>query len=129
MRNKIICLVLPALICFTSIRGQTSATKKDPVGRWKFEAPYAPEGYSWGTVNINFVENRHSAFMTFTGMDFKFPAENVKLVNDSLFFNIYIEGQDVLIKLKQLEPAKMSGNAFYSEGIIPLTLTREEETQ
>ena len=63
--------------------------------------------------------------MSFTGSEYKLPGENVKTVNDSVLFNIYLEGQDIKVMLKLESESKMTGKAVYSEGEVPLTLTKE----
>jgi hypothetical protein len=62
--------------------------------------------------------------MSFTGSDYKLPGEQVKAANDSVFFNIYLEGQDIKVMLKLESESKMTGKAVYSEGEVPLTLTK-----
>jgi len=62
--------------------------------------------------------------MAFAGSEYKLPGENVKAVNDSILFSIYMEGQDIKVMLKIENETKMSGKAVYSEGEVPLTLTK-----
>jgi hypothetical protein len=120
------------ILCFagTIVSGQNSGgMKTDPAGNWKFEAPYAPEGYTSGTLTVSLNESKYDAAMTFTGIDYKFKAENVKVANDSLTFSVYVEGNYVNLSLRVEDRAKMSGKAVYSEGVIPLALIRSEEEQ
>jgi len=111
-------------ISFSS--AQTVGGKKDPVGKWKFEAPYAPEGYTSGSISIGFSENKYSAIMELAGAGIKFAGENVKIKNDSISFFLNIEDESVLINLKLESSTKMTGRGVYSEGVIPITLTRSE---
>ena len=62
--------------------------------------------------------------MSFTGSEDKLAGENVKAVNDSVLFSIYLEGQDIKVMLKIESDTNMSGKAVYSEGEVPLALTR-----
>lgn len=120
-KATILLMFLFAVITVSS--GQT--TKKiDPVGTWKFDAPYAPEGYTSGTIVIGLAENKHTATMSFAGSEYKFSGENVKVENDTVSFSIFLEGQDIKVSLKGDADAKLVGKAVYSEGEVPLTLTK-----
>jgi hypothetical protein len=94
------------------------------VGSWKFDAPYAPEGYTTGTIVVGFAEQKFTTTMSFTGTEYKIPGENVKTPGDSVLFSVYLEGQDIKVMLKLESGTKMSGKAVYSEGEVPLTLTK-----
>ncbi|MBK7628080.1 MAG: hypothetical protein IPJ16_12955 [Bacteroidales bacterium] len=120
-KATILLMFLFAVITVSS--GQT--TKKiDPVGTWKFDAPYAPEGYTSGTIVIGLAENKHTATMSFAGSEYKFSGKNVKVENDTVSFSIFLEGQDIKVSLKGDADAKLVGKAVYSEGEVPLTLTK-----
>ena len=125
--KKICSIALVVIICASAVSAQTTNGKKDPVGKWKYEAPYAPEGYTTGTVEIGKTDQKYSATMTFTDLDYSLTGEKVTLRNDSVFFLIWVEGNDVNIALKVEDNSKMSGNAVYFEGTVPFTLTREPE--
>jgi hypothetical protein len=123
MKSKILTLMLLSFLSVIAVSGQNSV-KLNPVGTWKFAAPYAPEGYSSGTIIVGFSEQKHTATMAFSGSEYKIPAENVKAVNDSVLFSIFVEGQDVKVMLKIENDTNMSGKAVYSEGEVPLALSR-----
>ncbi len=121
--KKATVLLMFLLAVITVSSGQT--TKKiDPVGTWKFDAPYAPEGYTSGTIVIGLVEKKHTATMSFAGSEYKLNGENVLVENDTVSFSIFIEGQDIKVSLKGDADAKLVGKAVYSEGEVPLTLTK-----
>jgi hypothetical protein len=122
--KKILFLFLFLLSVVSAVSAQNSKVKNNPVGKWQFEAPYAPEGFTSGTMEIGFAEAKYSAAMVFTGSDFKLPGEQVKFENEILKFVIYVEGTDVTVTLKFDSESKMSGKAVYSEGEVPLSLTR-----
>ena len=124
MKNVLILIIL-TLSCF-SLSAQTSKVKHNPEGKWDFEAPTAPGGYTSGVVEVASAENKYSATMSFTGNDYKFPVDMVKFENDSLKINLNIEGTDVNIKIKFEDSDKMSGVAVTNDGEIPLVLTREK---
>lgn len=121
--KKVTILLMFLFAVLTVSTGQTTK-KVDPVGSWKFDAPYAPEGYTAGTIVIGLVEKKHTATMSFAGSDYKLNGENVKVENDSVSFSIFLEGQDIKVSLKGDADAKLVGKAVYSEGEVPLTLTK-----
>jgi S-adenosylmethionine:tRNA-ribosyltransferase-isomerase (queuine synthetase) len=104
---------------------QAKKGKKDLVGKWIFEAPLAPEGYTSGIIEVGLAEKKYSTTMMFTGNEEKLSGDKVKFEKDTLKFNVYIGDENVSVKLKFDDKTKMSGKAVYSEGEVPLTLTRE----
>ena len=125
--RKTITFIMFLLFSASIISGQTSNVKDNPVGKWKFEAPLAPEGYNLGTIDIAFAGDKYSTTISFAGSDYKIPGENTKVEKDSVAFVVYIEGDNIAISLKAENDTKMTGKAVYSQGEIPLTLTREPE--
>ncbi len=126
MRVRILTIVL-SLLTVISVSGQTNSKKNIPVGHWQFEAASAPYGYTLGNLNVSLKDRKYTATMSFTGSEYKIPGENVKVEGENLSFTVYVEGQNVNIQLKMENPAKMNGKASYSEGEIPLALTRAAE--
>ncbi len=125
MKKAFLLLVLS--IAFLNLGAQTSKQKNNPVGKWDFEAPAAPQGYNNGVVEVTMDQNKLSASMSFEGTDYKIPAETVKFERDTLNVNVNVSGTDVTIKVKFDEADKMSGVASTYDGDIPLTLTREKK--
>ncbi len=125
--RKTITFIMFLLFSVSIISGQNANVKNNPVGRWKFEAPYAPEGYTLGTIDITFAEEKYSTTIAFAGSDYKIPGENTKVEKETVAFVVYIEGDNIEISLKAENDTKMTGKAVYSQGEIPLTLTREPE--
>jgi hypothetical protein len=123
MKNRILTLIIVSFLCVMAVSGQNQ-TKNNPLGTWKFEAPYAPEGYTSGTIVVGLADQKHTTTMSFTGSEYKLPGEQVKAVKDSVLFSIYLEGQDIKVMLKMESETKMTGKAVYSEGEVPLTLTK-----
>jgi hypothetical protein len=122
--KKGIILVLMLFFFLPALTAQTKQTRLSPLGTWKFAAPYAPEAYNSGTIVVSIADQKHTTAMSFTGSEYKFPGENVKAVNDSLLFNIYLEGEDIKVMLKVESDTNMTGKAVYSEGEVPLTLSK-----
>lgn len=123
MKNRILTLIVISFISAMAVSAQSNG-KKNPLGTWKFAAPYAPEGYSSGTIVVGKAEQKNTATMSFSGSEYKLPGENVKVKNDSVLFTIFLENQDIKVSLKAETDTNMSGKAVYSEGEVPLILSR-----
>jgi len=123
--KKLFSFAMLLVFSISLINAQTTKTKKDPAGEWKFEAPYAPEGYTTGKITIGFAEKKYTAVISMTGSDYKINGENVKFENDSLTFSVYLEGETVGVKMKMEDTVKMTGAATSSQGEIPVTATKQ----
>lgn len=123
--KKIILSILFVIFSLPIVTAQNNLEKKDPVGKWKFEAPYAPEGYTSGIIEVGFAEKKYSASMMFSGSENKLNGEKVQIEKDTISFFVFIEGEDVAVKLTMENSLKMSGKAVYSEGEVPLSLTKD----
>jgi hypothetical protein len=128
MKKRIFTLIVISFLFVIGVYGQT-ANKNQSAGTWKFDAPYAPEAYSSGTIVIGSDVKKDTATMSFGTGEYKLGGENVKFVNDSVSFSIFLEGQDIKVMLKVNNDTLMSGKAIYSEGEVPLTLTRVDTTK
>ena len=122
--KKIILSLLFLALSLSFLGAQNIQAKRNPVGSWKFEAPYAPEGYTSGIITVGLEEQKYTASMAFTGSEFVHTGEQVKAVNDSILFSVNVEGQDVQVMLKIEGETKMDGKAVYSDGEVPLTLAK-----
>jgi hypothetical protein len=112
----------------TLANAQTNNSKFRPEGKWKFEAPSAPEGYTFGTMDVAFMEKKYSVAMGLPGGgDDKLPAEQIQFENGELTFKLYIQGEEISIFLKPEGNDKMTGKAIYSGGEIPLTCDRQKD--
>jgi hypothetical protein len=129
MKKILYTLVIISLFTVTAVAQQGNKQIIKSFGTWKFDAPYAPEGYQSGTIVVSVEEKKPVATMSFTGNEYKIPGEKVKASNDSVNFSIYLEGQDIRVMLKVEDETKMSGKAVYSEGEVPLVLTKAVATE
>lgn len=128
MKNRILTFMLILFLSAIAVSGQ-SINKNNPVGTWKFAAPYAPEGYNTGIIVVGFEDQKHTTTMSFTGSEFKYQGENVKALNDSVLFSIYLQGEDVKVMLKIESDTSMTGKAVYSQGEVPLALSKVLATE
>jgi hypothetical protein len=125
MKNKFFTLVMISLLAICAVSAQTDSKKNSPIGKWKFEAPYAPEGFTTGSIVVSFAEQKYSTAVSFAGSDLVIMGDKTKVESDTVSFVVLVEGQEVAISLKADSDIKMSGKAVYFEGEIPLTLTKE----
>lgn len=128
MKRAFFMLVMVIAVA-TAVNGQDKKSKvtNEPKGKWLFEAPYAPEGFTAGTIDIGTAEKKLTAIIAFTGNENQIPLENVKFANDTLSCGINVEGAYIEISLKFDEADKMSGKAVTPDGELPLTLFREKK--
>ena len=89
---------------------------------------FVPEGYTSGTIVIGLAEQKYSSTIYFTGNENKIIGEKVRVVNDSILFSVLIQEQDVKVLLKIEDASKMTGKAIYSDGVVPLTLTKNSDS-
>jgi len=125
--KRILFALLIIVAGFSTLTAQKSNSKFKPEGKWQFEAPSAPEGYTFGSMEVTFADKKYSAAMGFPGTEIKLPAEQVKFENGELTFKLYVEGEEILISLKPEGNDKMTGKATFSGGDIPLTCNRDKE--
>lgn len=123
--KKILLLSSLMVLIAVTLSAQTQKPKYDPAGKWKFEAPYAPEGYNSGIMEFVVSEGKYTAFISFTGTDYKIPLEGVKLANDSIRLSLYVEGADIPILLRMESGTKITGTAMSPDGAVPLTAVKE----
>jgi carbonic anhydrase len=125
MKKIIFTYLMVSIFAFCAVSAQTGSAKNSPVGKWKFEAPSAPEGYNSGSISISFAENKYSTAVSLTGSDYAIPGDKTKVENDSVTFTVLLEGTEIAISLKAENRIKMTGKAVYVDGEIPLTLTKD----
>jgi hypothetical protein len=125
--KRILFMLIMAVVVISSLNAQKSKVTNEPKGKWLFEAPYAPEGYTSGAIEVGTTDNKLAATVSFTGNDAKIPLENVKFENDTLKCELAVEGAIVTIILKFDEADKMSGKAVTPDGEVPLAMNREKK--
>ena len=127
--KKIIAFIMLFGLSTCVLSAQTVKMKKDPVGKWTFDAPYAPYGYTTGAVDIGFEDQHYSVKMSFTEIGYSFTGENITVKNDSIFFDVWIEGNSVSNTLKIEDDTTITGMAVYSEGTVPYTMKKDLEKE
>jgi hypothetical protein len=123
MKCKILKLFLLLAILFLESHSANAQIKETCLGNWKFEAPTAPDGFTYGTVTFK----KDSVLMAFTDSDYRFPSNWIKVKTDSVIYESDINGATVLFCLKIVDKMNIKGNAAWSGGETPMILNREED--
>jgi len=92
-------------------------------GKWNFETPAAPEGYTSGIVTMK----KDSSYMQFDGGYYIYPSSWVKAKSDSIIYESNIDGEIVLFSLKIKDKTNITGDAVWSSGQTVMILTKKEE--
>jgi len=127
MKNKILTILVISIFSVITLSLKAAPDKFNPVGQWSYSAPYAPEGYQSGTVEIGLTDGKYTASFSVSGSEYKLPAEKVKFENDVMTFIIMLEANQIDFTLKLESEKKMTGKAVYSEGEVPMTLAKVEK--
>lgn len=122
--KKILPIILFFVMFSSVISAQSVKLKHDPVGKWTFNAPYAPYGYNTGTSDIGSNDTTYTVSMTFTEIGYSFKGENVRVRNDSLLFEMWVEGTPINISLAIEDDTLIKGVADYFEGAVPFTMKK-----
>ena len=121
MKKNLLFLMLGMLFLIGSL--PIKAQEKDSyLGNWSFEAPTAPDGYTWGIITFK----KDSSFMKFTDGNYKYPSDWLKVNNDSIKYQTNVDGEIVLFSLRIIDKVKVTGNAVWSYGETLMILTKKE---
>ena len=129
MKNKIIKLALLGVLLsglpllteaqMGSRSAGSSMIEEAYTGKWKFEAPNAPEGSTKGDIEIK----PDAVIMTFDEA-IDFPSNWVRFRNDSIIYQTVFDAATVVFSLKIIDKNKMAGKAVWEEGETDFILTK-----
>jgi hypothetical protein len=129
MKNKIKQLVLSSLFIFCfpffinaqmgSASRESSMIEEVYTGKWKFEAPNAPEGSTKGDIEIK----PDAIIMTFDEA-IDFPSNWVRFRNDSIIYQTAFDAATVVFSLKIIDKNKMAGKAVWEDGETDFIVTK-----
>jgi hypothetical protein len=122
MKNCFLFLVLLTAFLVVIPFSSNSQVTKTSLGKWSFEAPGAPDGYTYGIIEIT----KDSVKTSFTTTDFTFPSVWVRAKNDSIIYKSIIDGTDVVFSLKLEDELNIRGNAIWSDGEAVMILKKKE---
>ena len=112
MKIKVLRLAVIMAVLLIGSHSLKAQVKNVFTGNWSFDAPSAPGGYTKGFMEVK----KDSVLTSFPDMSFKYPSMWVKVKNDSLIYEVNIDGEEVLFSLKTDDKTKITGNAVWSSG-------------
>ena len=123
MKNKMLLLLLVMpLLLFGSLSAKAQI-KTTYFGSWSFSAPTAPEGYTYGTIEIK----KDSITTFFTGLNYKVPSIWVKVKNDSITYKSLVDDAEVLFSLKIENQTSIKGDAVWADGQTQMILKKKTD--
>ena len=123
MKRKIFLILLFVMIFLTGSFALKAQEKKSYMGKWNFETPSAPEGYTSGVITFK----KDSSSMQFTGGYYIYPSSWLKAKGDSITYESNIDGTIVLFSLKIKDKSNVAGSAVWYEGETVMILTKKED--
>jgi len=121
MKSKILQLLLIISVSLIGSLSTTAQVKAAYLGNWSFVAPTAPEGYTYGIIEIK----KDSLNTSFTELKYKVPSIWVKVKNDSITFKAIVDDTDVLFSLKIENTTNIKGNAVWDDGETEMILKKK----
>ena len=117
--------ILALLVAFAAtLHAGPKTTKKDLLGKWKYEVASAPYGYEKGTLAFSEKEGELAGEVHFLDGS-KVSMTKVTLENDVLKCELYVEGGYVTVEAK-VDGNKMSGAVNTPDGKIDLKAEKTE---
>ena len=123
MKRIVLNLIIIVTVLFAISWKLDAQINETFVGKWSFECLLAPAGFNEGTIEIQL----DSVFTQYSGRDYRFSSSWVKMENDTLIFNVDINGEMVVCRLLAVEENKLKGIAGTMEDESPLILTKKED--
>lgn len=123
MKKIVLNLIIIVTISFALSWKLEAQINKTFLGNWSFECLLAPAGFNEGLIEIQM----DSVFTRYPGSDYSFSSSWVKMKNDTLIFNVEINGEMVVCRLLAVDENRLKGTAGTMEDESPLILTKKEE--
>lgn len=123
MKNKILQLFLIISVFLIGSLSINAQIKPAYFGNWSFDAPSAPDGYTYGIIEIK----KDSINTFFTQLNYKVPSTWIKAKNDSISYKADVGDADVLFSLKIENETNIKGNAVWSDGETQMILKKKKD--
>ncbi len=123
MKRIVLNLIIIVTISFALSWKVDAQINETFIGNWSFECLLAPAGFNEGLIEIKI----DSVFTRYPGSDYRFSSIWVKMENDTLIFNVDINGEMVVCRLLAVEENKLTGTAGTMEDESALILTKKED--
>jgi hypothetical protein len=123
MKRIVLNLIIIVTVSFTISWRLDAQINETFIGKWSFECLLAPAGFNEGLIEIQM----DSVFTQYSDRDYRYSSSWVKMENDTLIFNVDINGEMVVCRLLAVEENKLTGTAGNMEDESPLILTKKED--
>jgi hypothetical protein len=123
MKRIVLNLIIIVTVSFTISWRLDAQINETFIGKWSFECLLAPAGFNEGLIEIQM----DSVFTQYSDRDYRYSSRWVKMENDTLIFNVDINGEMVVCRLLAVEENKLTGTAGNMEDESPLILTKKED--
>lgn len=119
-------LLFLSLILHTAILAQGRVESLDELkGKWTYEAPTAPSGYEKGAITIAKEANQWIGNVRIEGSEYK--TTEIKLKSEESYsLSLILDGYEVNVTLKKVEPKIFKGQAVAEGMSIPVTLSKND---
>ena len=118
-------LLISLLILSTGVMFAQKNSNLKPEGTWTFTAPDAPYEYSKGDIVITKEGQELEGELIFSEYS-KTKLNDLKLENDILTFNVYVEGSLVKINVT-VTKNEMTGKVTHPEGTLEISAERKKK--
>jgi len=121
MKSEVMQLLLIVLVFFIGSHSANAQLRTNYQGKWSFDAPSAPDGYTYVIIEIK----KDSVYISFTDSQYKFPSVWTRVRSDSIYFQTFVDGTDVLFSLKIEGETNIKGNAVWEDGETQMILKKK----
>jgi|WetSurMetagenome_2_1015567.scaffolds.fasta_scaffold434854_1 hypothetical protein len=122
MKRIFLNLIILVTLSFAISLKLDAQIKEAFIGKWSFECLLVPAGFNEGLIEIR----KDSVFVQYSGRDYRFSSNWIRMENDTLTFKIDINGDIVVCRLMAVAENKLKGIAGTIEDESPLILTKKE---
>lgn len=121
MKSKILKLLLIISVCLIGSLSTNAQVKVTYNGNWSFVAPTAPDGYTYGIIEIK----KDSVITFFSELKYNVPSIWIKVKNDSIIYKGMVDNTVVLFSLKIVDETNIKGNAVWEDGETQMILKKK----
>ena len=118
-----ISVLLMVTVCY--LNAQDKETMKEIKGIWNYTASEAPYEYQKGKMIFYKEDGEFKAKLEIQGKEIN--TQNLKIEGDKIECSAYLDYEMITIRLV-LKDGKLQGTADSSEGLIPVSLVKDEKS-
>jgi hypothetical protein len=92
------------------------------IGEWNFKCPDVSEEFDSGIIKITI----DSVYTEYPSIRYTFSSKRVELLNDTLCFNVEIDGHQSICKIISEDANIFSGYLVTNSGTFPIVLIKSD---